>query len=696
MTNKIAIILPYKEIYNKNHAGAASIWVKDYLSLSNLKNKTEVYGSLDKSLVPFTKNFTNIDIGKTIFSKTQKYINFFYNEYLNKKYKIIEIHNRPEYLNFLLKKKIKSKLIFIFHNNPLTMRGSKTKEERINILNKTDKILFVSNWTMKKFFENLPIENSNNCEVLYPAIDKPKKITKKKNIIIFTGKLNKSKGYDIFCNSTKKILNEFKDWRVFVAGNEQRENIKLDHPKATIKNWIPHNEVKNMYKKSAISIVPSRWEEPFGRTAMESAAYGCATIISNKGGLPETFSSDLILKKIDTKNLYKLLKKLITNKIYLNNIQKKNFNNPIHLLKNKVSYLDNIKYNYLDNKINILKNLGPKILHIGNFNEKNNHRLFNLSIAAKISSGLIRNNCDVINFSYRNHSKKFFTDFNLDIEQICKNYRPDMVLLGHNNILSRQLLSKIKDNKIKIALWYEDHVAYYGPNWKNNLSLIERNSDLIDKYFITTHPDAIKTNIIRKKLNYLPIPVDPNIESLEIYKNKFRYKDLFFALSHGVNYGMLRKNSRDEREEFLEKLIKLDPNIKFHILGMNNSQPKWNYDFYKEIMISKMALNLSRGKPLKYATSNRIASYIGNGILTFIDEKVKLQNFFSKDELITYKNENDLIEKIIELKDDLKKINQISKKGKLKYFRIFNNKIISNYIINKTLDIDTKIKYAWK
>ena len=170
-----------------------------------------------------------------------------------------------------------------------------------------------------------------------------------------------------------------------------------------------------------------------------------------------------------------------------------------------------------------------------------------------------------------------------------------MILLGHNNILSRQLLSEIKNNKIKIGLWYEDHVANYGPNWKNNLNLIEKNSDLIDKYFITTHPDVIKTRINKNKLNYLPIPVDPNIESLEIYKNKFRYKDLFFGLSHGVNYGMLRKNSHDEREDFLQKLIKLNSNIKFHILGMNNTQPKWNYDFYKEIMISKMALNLSRG-----------------------------------------------------------------------------------------------------
>ena len=161
-------------------------------------------------------------------------------------------------------------------------------------------------------------------------------------------------------------------------------------------------------------------------------------------------------------------------------------------------------------------------------------------------------------------------------------------------------------------------------------------------------------------------------------------------------FWMLRKNSHDERENFINSLIKLGPDINFHILGMINSQPKWNYDFYKEIMISKMALNLSRGKTLKYASSNRIASYMGNGILTFINEKVQFQDFFSKDEIVTYKDTNDLAYKIIELKDDIKKINRISKKGKQKYFKIFNNKIVSNFIINKTLDIDTKIKYAWK
>ena len=253
-----------------------------------------------------------------------------------------------------------------------------------------------------------------------------------------------------------------------------------------------------------------------------------------------------------------------------------------------------------------------------------------------------------------------------------------------------------KEDNRKIALWYEDHIADYGPNWKNNLNLIEQNHDLIDKYFITTHPSVIKTKINKSKLNFLPIPVDRNIENLKIYENKHRYKDLFFALSHGVNFGGLRKNSKDEREVFLKKLLQDGKGINFHILGINNDKPKWNYDFYNEMIICKMSLNLSRGKPLKYASSNRIASYMGNGILTFINERVKYQELFSDKEMVFYKNEKDLIEKISVLKKDINKINQISKNGREKYFRIFDNSIISDAIISKVFEKTPKYKYAWE
>ena len=154
MKNKIAILLPYKENYNIDKAGAASIWVKDYLKLSKLNNKTIVYGNLDKGLKPLTKNFRNIDINKTILSKNIFYTKQLYKEYQNNKFSIIEIHNRPESLVYMIKNKVKSKLIFIFHNNPQEMRGSVSIKERVFLAENTDYIYFVSKWVKNKFLKD--------------------------------------------------------------------------------------------------------------------------------------------------------------------------------------------------------------------------------------------------------------------------------------------------------------------------------------------------------------------------------------------------------------------------------------------------------------------------------------------------------------------------------------------------------------
>ena len=149
---------------------------------------------------------------------------------------------------------------------------------------------------------------------------------------------------------------------------------------------------------------------------MESAAYGCATITSNRGGLIETFDNDLLLKDLKSSEIYRIIKLLVKNPKKLRLIQKKNFNKPLHIIENLVKTLDSIKINLLKKNINVVNSKGPKILHISNFNEKNNQRLFNISIATKLTNGLIRNNCDVINFSYRNYlSKKVFSNLDNDI-----------------------------------------------------------------------------------------------------------------------------------------------------------------------------------------------------------------------------------------------------------------------------------------
>ena len=61
----IAVLLPYKENFSKNKAGAVSIFVNDTNKLSIFKNKITVYGSTSSKIR--LKNYTNINLKKKFF-----------------------------------------------------------------------------------------------------------------------------------------------------------------------------------------------------------------------------------------------------------------------------------------------------------------------------------------------------------------------------------------------------------------------------------------------------------------------------------------------------------------------------------------------------------------------------------------------------------------------------------------------------
>ena len=143
-------------------------------------------------------------------------------------------------------------------------------------------------------------------------------------------------------------------------------------------------------------------------------------------------------------------------------------------------------------------------------------------------------------------------------------------------------------------------------------------------------------------------------------------------------------------------MIKLSKGkINFNILGLYDEQPKWNYDLNFEIMKSKIALNLSRGKPVKYYSSNRIATLMGNGCLTAIDKRVKFSDFLTKTKFYFMETKKDLVKKIINIKDKNNLIKRIAKKGKEKYFKLFSNLYVSQYLVDKTFNLKNKYKYKW-
>ncbi len=104
-----------------------------------------------------------------------------------------------------------------------------------------------------------------------------------------------------------------------------------------------------------------------------------------------------------------------------------------------------------------------------------------------------------------------------------------------------------------------------------------------------------------------------------------------------------------------------------------------------------MTLNLSRGEPTKHYSSNRIVSLMGNELLVFIDKKVKMGSFFNSNEIVSYNDVSDIAEKIRFYKKNDKLRIKIAKKGKEKYFKLFNEVKIAKYLVDKSLGKTTSL-----
>jgi hypothetical protein len=237
-----------------------------------------------------------------------------------------------------------------------------------------------------------------------------------------------------------------------------------------------------------------------------------------------------------------------------------------------------------------------------------------------------------------------------------------------------------------------DPLGKKGPDFIKNTKRITDKQDVIDATFLTTDPDSLTQKI--NDSHFIPNPCDPSFETLKNFENKCHH-DVFFAMSHGVHRGGLKKGKSDDREIFINKLIKLNSDINFDIYGMNNVQPIWGNDFLNRISNSSMGLNLSRGKPVKYYSSDRLAQLLGNGLLTFIHKQTCFSDFLSKDQIVFYNDINDLSYKLNKYKKDHKERIRIAKNGRNVYLKRFNSTIVADYILSITLGYKSKNKFIW-
>jgi glycosyltransferase involved in cell wall biosynthesis len=668
-----AIILPNKEKFSKNESGAASIFVKDSLKLKDYKSYI-IYGNSKNNEKKYKKIYVNANQKNKLLSN-YLYIKKFISKFKNKNITLFEIHNRPEYVINLKKSFPSAKFIIFYHNDPTQLRGSKILSQRKFLDNNCTNV-FLSKYIKKCFYKDFSTYKKNNF-ILYPGVRTYnfKKIQKKK-LIVFCGKLNKSKGYDIFIKTASivKKNKKFKDWKFISIGSEKRRIIKKNSYVKEL-GQISNSKILKIYEKSSIAIAPSTWDEPLGRLPLEANSRGCFVISSNKGGLPESNPHGMIINDIDEYKISKALSKLC----FSSNLKKKQ-----KICLDKFKFNHEKFYNSLE-KIRNQKVRIKTILHIANFNYKNKKRLF-YAFSYKINLGIFRNKIKLFTISDRDYLRKNRGIFDLNgslslnkriINTVTKN-NIDLIILGHTEKIFLSTFLKIREinPNIKIVKIFIDSISKEFLNF--NKFFYDHN--FLNKIFITSNPEELNKKY-PDKFKYIQYPVDKKIDYLKSYIKKNKNIDVFYAVSHGINRGVLKKGRIDERNSFIKFLSTKLKKYKTFFPGYNNVQPIWGEDFYKTLMQSKICINYSRGKYKNFYSSDRISSLIGNGCFVLNENANKYYKIFNKKELINFKNKTDLVKKIIFFLKNEKARKIIAENLYSKYHKLYSSKNTINYIL---------------
>lgn len=115
--------------------------------------------------------------------------------------------------------------------------------------------------------------------------------------IVFSGRAAPEKGLAPLCEGLAEVLERHPDWRVTLLLNryevhqgwtdQQLEVLAPVAAQVEVVKDQPLQAVKDALRRAAIAVVPSIWQEPFGLTALEAHAAGCAVVSSGTGGLRE-------------------------------------------------------------------------------------------------------------------------------------------------------------------------------------------------------------------------------------------------------------------------------------------------------------------------------------------------------------------------------------------------------------------------
>ena len=327
-----------------------------------------------------------------------------------------------------------------------------------------------------------------------------------------------------------------------------------------------------------------------------------------------------------------------------------------------------------------------KILHVSNMGDRfDGARYYGVPI--RLNNGLTRNGHCTIFFDDRAIAKRkslFGSRIlrrratNNALIRVAANFRPDVILLGHADIIDSQSLDTIRQilPNLKMACYRVD-----GLFANDSRAKIRNFASHCDAVFVTTSGDVLSTVCTgATRAYFFPNPVDASIDRGLSFSKSHLPTDIFFAC------GSARRG--DMRETGPNAILKNQPELRCEFFGVGRRvEHVWGWQFMAALARSKIGLNLSskptpflqgNGSDTYFYSSDRVALLMGNGLLTFAERGFCLSELYGNHRLIEFEDTAELVDKVAYFSRKDEERRAIAERGHEFVHREFNERIVAN------------------
>ncbi len=211
--------------------------------------------------------------------------------------RLIEVHNRADLAINVARLFPTARVALFVHNDPLAMRGLARTRAGRPAAAALRGFVCVSAFLADRLRGLLPEADISVVPNAFERAAAPPPAAARERVILFVGRIVADKGADAFVAACHQVLPRLPGWRAEMIGADrfgpdspETEFLRALRPRAAaagvaMPGFMPHADVLAAMDRAAIVAVPSRWPEPFGLTALEAMAGGCALVCSGRGGL---------------------------------------------------------------------------------------------------------------------------------------------------------------------------------------------------------------------------------------------------------------------------------------------------------------------------------------------------------------------------------------------------------------------------